>query len=369
MSRPALRLVLAAAVASLAALPLATDALAGGGKPTPPKPAGKTPAAPAEKAEKYDSLGALEAACDDAESAASKEMRRKRYDKVVAYLAANGSAGDAERATGVAMDLAEELEEWTKTVEHADAYLKGWAEGQRKVDALLTKAGAMGHLPGKKDETVKAYEAAFAAVDVEKVNPNTVFGAYVGYADWLADADDVAGAKAAYEKLKEVYTSHPAAGQISQLAEGLIKNLDAVGQEATAFPDTAKDLEGKPVTLADYKGKVLLIDFWATWCGPCRAEMPNVIKAYKRFHDKGFEVLGISLDRPGDVQKLKDYIREKAMPWRQVHYSDGQNAVADAYGVEGIPHTVLVDKDGKVLRIGLRGDALQRKLEKLFGSK
>lgn len=365
MSR-SLSVALAATLGALAVLPLASDALAGGGKPAPAKPAGKP--APAT-ADKYDSLEALEASCDEAESASSKEMRRKRYEKVVAYLAANASAKDAERATGTAVDLAEELEEWAKAVEHADAYLGAYADGQRKVDMLLSKAGAMGHLPGKKDDTVKAYEAAFAAVDVSKVNPNTVFGAYVGYADWLLDLDDVAGAKGAYEKLKDAYSSHPASGQISQLAEGFLKNLESIGQDATAFPDTAKDLEGKPVTVGDFKGKVLLIDFWATWCGPCRAEMPNVIKAYKRYHDKGFEVLGISLDRPGDLQKLKDYVREKAMPWRQVYYGDGPNAVAEAYGVEGIPHTVLIDKDGKVIRVGLRGDALQTKLEKLFGGK
>ena len=168
-----------------------------------------------------------------------------------------------------------------------------------------------------------------------------------------------------WQKLKDFYAGAGFSDDVAKLAEGQMKPLEAIGQEATAIPESAKDLAGKAVTLADYKGKVLLIDFWATWCGPCRAEMPHVIAAYKKFHDKGFEVLGVSLDRPNDVQKLKDYIKDKDMPWRQVHYM-GENEVATAYGVEGIPHTVLVDREGKVVRVGLRGEALSKKLGQLL---
>ncbi|MBL9087730.1 MAG: TlpA family protein disulfide reductase [Planctomycetia bacterium] len=361
MTRLSVSAATLAALGLVASIPFAAPAaFAGGGKPAP----AATPAAkPA--AEKYASLADLEAAADAAEAAAQKDLRRARYEKVVAYLAASPDAKDREQAVGTAMDLAEEVEEWAKAVEHADAYLKAYEKGERRVEVLLTKAGALTHV-GTKEATKAAYGAAFDAVDVEKTNPNLVLGAYSSYADYLVDQNDLEGAKAAYQACKDKYASHEASNQIAGLVESWAKNLEMVGLDAIAIPANAKDLDGKPVTLADYKGKVLLIDFWATWCGPCRAEMPNVIKAYTKYHAKGFEVLGISLDRPNDVEKLKSYIKEKAMPWRQVHYSEGPNDVASAYGVEGIPHTVLIGGDGKVIRIGLRGAALEKTLERLF---
>jgi thiol-disulfide isomerase/thioredoxin len=361
MTRLSVSVATAAAVALAASIPFAVPAaFAGGGKPAPAAKPGAKPAT-----EKYASLGDLETAADAAEAAAQKDLRRARYEKVVAYIAANPDAKDRERAVGTAMDLAEEVEAWAKAVEHADAYLKAYEKGERRIDALLTKAGALTHV-GTKDTTKAAYDAAFEAVDVEKTNPNLVLGAYSSYADYLVDQNDLEGAKAACQAAKDKFASHEASSQIAGLVEGWAKNLEMIGTDAIEIPANAKDLEGKPVTLADYKGKVVLIDFWATWCGPCRAEMPNVIKAYTKYRAKGFEVLGISLDRPGDVEKLKSYIKDKAMPWRQVHYSEGPNDVATAYGVEGIPHTVLVGADGKVIRIGLRGPGLEKALAKLF---
>ena len=361
MTRLSLSATALAALGLVASIPFAAPAaFAGGGKSTPP------PAKPAAKpAEKYASLADLEAAADETEAAAHKDLRRARYEKVVAYLAANPEAKDREQAVGTAMDLAEEVEEWAKAVEHADAYLKAYEKGERRVDVLFSKAGALTHV-GAKEATVAAYADAFAAVDVEKTNPNVVLGACAAYADYLMDQNDVEGARGAYQKVKDLYASHPAADQIAGLLEGWAKNLDQIGADAIAFPDGAKDLDGKPVTLADFKGKVLLIDFWATWCGPCRAEMPNVIKAYTKYHAKGFEVLGVTLDRAHDADKVKAFIKDKGMPWRQCYYENGDNEVAKAYNVEGIPHTVLVGGDGKVLRIGLRGPALEKALERLF---
>lgn len=133
---------------------------------------------------------------------------------------------------------------------------------------------------------------------------------------------------------------------------------------AAPFPLKGVDLAGKAVSYDAYKGKVLLVDFWATWCGPCVGELPNVVEAYQKYHSKGFEVLGISLDQANSKPKLEAFIKEHKMPWPQVYdgkYWQADNAVA--YGVQSIPFTLLIGKDGKIAAVGARGPALAPAIE------
>jgi thiol-disulfide isomerase/thioredoxin len=116
------------------------------------------------------------------------------------------------------------------------------------------------------------------------------------------------------------------------------------------------------IDLAEYKGKVVLLDFWATWCGPCIAELPHVQAAYEKYHGKGFEIIGISLDR--DRAALEKFIADRKMTWRQ-HW-DEKNEVAGAYGVRSIPSTWLIAPDGKVAAVGLRGEQLGRRLARFY---
>jgi peroxiredoxin len=135
------------------------------------------------------------------------------------------------------------------------------------------------------------------------------------------------------------------------------------------FPDfQEKDLEGKPLSIANYKGKVVLVDFWATWCGPCVAELPHVLEAYQKHHANGFEIVGISLD--SEREKLTDFIKEKGMTWAQ--YFDGQgwqNKLAQEYGVNSIPSTYLLDGTGKIIGKDLRGEALGETVAKALAAK
>ena len=118
--------------------------------------------------------------------------------------------------------------------------------------------------------------------------------------------------------------------------------------EGHAFPPLEfTSLSGNQVSLANLKGKVVLIDFWATWCGPCRRVMPDLVETYKQYHDKGFEIIGISLDR--DKSQLEKYMQEMGITWPQ--YFDGlmwNNKITRRFGIRGIPHIVLVDKNGAV---------------------
>jgi peroxiredoxin len=135
----------------------------------------------------------------------------------------------------------------------------------------------------------------------------------------------------------------------------------AVGQK---FPDFNElDLDGQPLSVSMYRGKVVLIDFWATWCVPCVAEMPNVRRAYDTYHDQGFEVIGVSLDK--DREKLLNYISRRGIPWPQ--YFDGRgwsNKLSQRCEIRGIPATFLLDRNGIIIGINLRWGALERAVAK-----
>ncbi|MDN5287781.1 MAG: AhpC/TSA family protein [Mucilaginibacter sp.] len=153
-------------------------------------------------------------------------------------------------------------------------------------------------------------------------------------------------------------------------AKNIIKMIDA--KKVTAIGKIAPDFEqpdtsGKIVKLSDFRGQYVLVDFWASWCIPCREENPNVVKAYQQFHDKGFTILSVSLDQPGKKTAWLNAIHHDQLTWTQV--SDlkfWNNAVAKLYGIQAIPQNFLLNKEGKIIAVNIKGEELNKKLVEIF---
>lgn len=153
-------------------------------------------------------------------------------------------------------------------------------------------------------------------------------------------------------------------GKLYEERIAIAKQLQ-IGKKAINFKQN--DTADVAVDLASFKGKYVLIDFWASWCGPCRAENPNVVAAFQKYKDKNFTVLGVSLDRPGQKEKWLKAIHDDKLTW--THVSDlkfWDNEVAKLYDIKAIPQNLLIDNEGKIIAKNIRGEELQSTLQELF---
>jgi thiol-disulfide isomerase/thioredoxin len=151
--------------------------------------------------------------------------------------------------------------------------------------------------------------------------------------------------------------------------QGVARRLDLPGNTMELFGKTAA---GEDFNWDAYRGKVVLVDFWATWCGPCIQELPNVKANYEKYHEQGFEVVGVNLDK--DPEQLEQFVESQKIPWVNLFPEDEkdrgwEHPLATHYGIMGIPATILVDQEGKVITLEARGPQLGEQLEKLLGKK
>ncbi len=209
---------------------------------------------------------------------------------------------------------------------------------------------------------------------VDSTKTEDVYGAYIKkhptspiaiymlqqYAGYAIDADKI---EPLFNKLPDAQKKYSVGVTLKKQID--VAKLTGIGRPALEF--TQNDTLDKPVSLSNFKGKYVLLDFWASWCGPCRAENPNVVAAYNKYHDKGFNILSVSLDQPGAKDKWLKAIHDDNLTW--THVSDlkfWQNAVAQQYGIQAIPQNFLIDPSGKIIGKDLRGDALAEKLATIF---
>lgn len=148
--------------------------------------------------------------------------------------------------------------------------------------------------------------------------------------------------------------------------QGLIAELSKLPVGSTAPEITLPAPDGKPASLSALRGKVVLVDFWASWCGPCRKENPFIVSVYQKYKSKGFEIFGVSLD--DNAEAWKEAIKKDGLSWQQVsELKKWDTGAAKEYGVDAIPFSVLLDKEGKIIGKGLRGEELENKIREALG--
>lgn len=198
-------------------------------------------------------------------------------------------------------------------------------------------------------------------------NKNSVFGMILLENFFAANKLKINEAKDIYDSYSEDTKNSPSGKRIKQLLDSVL----ATSEGAVAPNFTAKNPDNKDISLNDIKGKITIIDFWAAWCRPCRMENPNMVKLYEKYHDKGLEIIGVSLDgnpRQKDAkQEWIDAIEKDGLTWYQVsnlNYFNGP--IAKQYNIKSIPATFVLGSDGKILAKNLRGQALEAKIAELL---
>lgn len=247
----------------------------------------------------------------------------------------------------------------------ADAYQKSMQDINDEQNHISKSFASPAHKPESELEILKKRRSALFREQSEREkryvanHPNSAVSLSI-VAEW-ANQGDYDGAKVMYDQLS---------GKARQTAQGkriaerlLILSRSFLGAQMPAF--VQKNDKDIPVKFADFRGKYVLVDFWASWCGPCRAENPNVLEAYNRYKSKNFTVIGVSLDdNKANWQKA---IQEDQMPWTQVSDLKGfKNEIGLYYGIMSIPTTFLIDPDGKIIAKNLRGESLLEKLAELL---
>ncbi|MBN1488529.1 MAG: redoxin domain-containing protein [Phycisphaerae bacterium] len=287
----------------------------------------------------------------------ARELAQEHKAALEAFVA-RATGDDLEQACPQLIALAMELGDHAGAIAAADRFAREFASSESAVFVAGARVRALAGL-GKLDEARKAWMALAESTDLTGWAP--VFEAGMAVGTELVLVRQIAEARAIYEEIRNRTRQVP---QIGAIIARQLDGLKWIGKTPPAIE--GNDLAGKPVSFEEYKGRVVLLDFWATYCSPCITEMPNLVRLHKRFHRRGFDVIGISLDP--NVSVAKSFLERNPLPWRQVADMEAaQGANATNYGVEAIPMTFLIGRDGTIVYVGAGAEELQALLGRLLG--
>ena len=295
------------------------------------------------------------------DSATRDKMRQAVLKAAEKILAAKPNAEEMEFAVQAKMNM---LEKPNQIADFAAELKKGGhAKLARQVHGFMKQLALRNSIIGGQEQRKKAIENAVKFLEEAPPQPSDVSLAFM--TGRLAEmSDDRELAANTYRSLAKVFASSKDArlAEFAKIMQGVTRRMDLVGHEMKI---EGKLLDGLTFDWSKYLGKVVLVDFWASWCVPCLHEVPTLKECYDAYHAKGFEIVGISLDE--NLADLKECVKSRKIPWPIVIGDGKPSPTAAYYGVLAIPNMILVGKDGKVVSVEVRGDMLRGKLEKLLG--
>ena len=300
------------------------------------------------------------AAGDDSSSgfaAILERQARATFDEVLAYLRENPNAADRQLAYRWLFETAIEQGFEREAAAAAEAYL-ALNEDDPQTAALARHVHAVGlAADGRLEEALAAFDEQVAGARLREPDAAiTLAGALAQHAQVQGNASV---AREVYERLSRKFFLN---AEVRRIAEHRLAKLELLGAEAPELSVT--DVSGRAATLADYEGKVLLVDFWATNCTPCLEEFSSMKRLYAEHHDAGFDVVGISLDPSSE--EIEKFQQSWQLPWRLALSSSDEDETRERYRAATIPSTFLVGTDGKIAGVDLHGPVLERHIETLL---
>ncbi len=283
--------------------------------------------------------------------------QRDALRNIADYVAKNPDADDVEQASVWMFEtaLAQGLE--ADVVETAEKFLKRPGLDQPSI-SLAQQALAMGLArTGKRGEALAVFDSFLRGARFQ--SPFRSLDLASSLAAQARIAGDLAGSREIYERLSAAYSLN---AQIGEIIEGRIARQDLIGHPAPQI--AGNDMEGKRMDVADFAGKVLLVDFWATNCAPCLSEFPNLKQLYRDYHEKGLDIVGVSFDDSPDT--VQAFVTRTKLPWRMVMNETSEGQVAQRYKTKTIPALFVIDRKGTVAQVDVRGNDLRPVLEKLL---
>jgi len=304
------------------------------------------------------------AAGASAQSAAPESVAeiQNRHDRAFVrelseYLIRNPKAEDREQAHAALFNKAIEHDWFAEHEEAANRYLRDEPDGPvralAQIIAVMARAEA-----GKYPEALTRFKELMLGLGSSDQEEFALSFAET-FAASAVTAGEIDAARQTYQTLAEAF---PNSGDLGERVKAELGRLDRVGKPVANVE--AQDLGGKTIRLDGLKGKYVLVDFWATWCGPCLVELPRLQEAYRKLHDSGLEIVSVSLDETRSA--VVDFVKVRQLPWIQFHNGTAGADLVEAFGVTSIPASYLIDPEGTIIRLDLRGPALDSVLAKLI---